>query len=99
MLEQNAWRVAKLESWHEPGRVGGLAIIVVWFGFDYMRIKRERKSGATQSYGHPMLDSGRLLGAAFVLISVLVLLISRSETVVTGHTLSRTLSSYVLELR
>jgi hypothetical protein len=53
-------------------------MIVVWFGFDYMRIKRERKSGATQSYGHPMLDSVLLLGAAVVLISVLVLLISRS---------------------
>jgi len=56
----------------------GLAIIVVWFGSVYMRIKRNRKSGVTQSYGHPMLDSVLLLGSAFVLISVLVLLVFRS---------------------
>lgn len=55
----------------------GLAIMVVWFGFTYVRIRRERKSGATQSYGHPVLDSVLLLGSALVLISVLMLLVFR----------------------
>jgi hypothetical protein len=56
----------------------GFAIIVVWVGSAYVRIKSERRSGVTQSHGHPMLDSGLLLGSAFVLISVLVPLVSRS---------------------
>jgi len=55
----------------------GLAIMLVWFGSVYLRIKRERRSGVTQSYGHPVLDSVLLLGSALVLISVLGLLVFR----------------------
>lgn len=55
----------------------GLVIMAVWFGSTFVRIKRERRTGITQDYGHPVLDSVLLLGSAFVLISVIALLVFR----------------------
>ena len=61
----------------DQGAWVGLAIMVLWFGSTYLRVRRERSSGVTQSYGHPTLDSLLLLGSALVLIMVLGLLVSR----------------------
>ena len=50
-----------------------LAVYVVWFGSTYFKVRRARRLGTTQSYGHPLLDSLLLLGSALLLISTLAL--------------------------
>jgi hypothetical protein len=45
----------------------GLALISVYLGGGYLRIKAMRRSGATTSFGHPLLDN------LFLLISGLLL--------------------------
>jgi hypothetical protein len=53
----------------------GLALIIVYVGYGYFKVRAERRSGKTQSFGHPTLDafllfaSGLLLAAALVLLS------------------------------
>jgi hypothetical protein len=54
----------------------GLAITVFFLSSAYGRIKKERRSGVIQDYGHPVADSLLLLVSALVLASALALVFS-----------------------
>jgi hypothetical protein len=49
----------------------GLAILVAYLGSGYLRIRASRRSGATHSFGHPMLDNLLLLISGLLLASAL----------------------------
>jgi hypothetical protein len=54
----------------------GLAITVFFLSSAYARIKKERRSGVIQDYGHPVADSLLLLVSALVLAGALALVFS-----------------------
>jgi hypothetical protein len=49
----------------------GLALLIAYLGSGYLRARAARRSGATHSFGHPMLDNVLLLVSALVLVFVL----------------------------
>jgi hypothetical protein len=58
----------------------GLAITVFFLSSAYGRIKKERRSGVVQDYGHPVADSLLLLVSAPVLAGALALVFSLVST-------------------
>jgi len=58
----------------------GLAITVFFLGSAYAKIKKERRSGVIQDYGHPVAESLLLLVSALLLAAGLELLVFLSAT-------------------
>ncbi len=52
----------------------GLVLIIVYLGYGYLWVRAERRSGKTQSFGHPALDSFLLLASGLLLATALLLL-------------------------
>ncbi len=53
------------------GAWAGLAVLVAYLGFGYLRVRADRRSGATHSFGHPALDNILLLASALLLVAFL----------------------------
>jgi len=51
----------------------GFAVIVIFLSGGYLRVRRERRSGITNSFGHPTLDSLLLLTSGLLVVSGLAL--------------------------
>jgi hypothetical protein len=51
----------------------GLVLIILFFGRGDLRVRADRRSGLTQSFGHPKLDSLLLLVSGLVLALALAL--------------------------
>ncbi len=49
----------------------GIGLLVAYLGGGYLRIRAQRRSGATQSFGHPVLDNILLLIAGLLLAASL----------------------------
>jgi ABC-type xylose transport system permease subunit len=52
----------------------GLALMIVYLGYGYFKVRAERRSGKTQSFGHPVLDAFLLFVAALLLTTAMVLI-------------------------
>lgn len=53
----------------------GVGLIVLYLGGGYLRVRAQRRSGATQSFGHPVLDNVMLFISALLLAGALGLVI------------------------
>jgi hypothetical protein len=53
----------------------GMAILVVWLGSGYLRVKALRRSGVVHSFGSPSIDSFLLLVSGVLLASALILIV------------------------
>lgn len=79
------------------GEWAGLAVLIAYLGFGYLRVRADRRSGATHSFGHPALDNVLLLASALLLVAFLGLalwLVKESNF----HSTARHLLFYVVML-
>ena len=53
----------------------GFLLIAVYLGGAYFRVRRERRSGRTTSFGHPVLDNALLLASGLILAGTLALVL------------------------
>ena len=52
----------------------GLAIMIAYLGYGYFKVREGRRSGKTQSFGHPVLDAFLLFASGLLLTMAMVLL-------------------------
>jgi hypothetical protein len=52
----------------------GLALMIIYLGYGYFKVRAERRSGKTQSFGHPLLDAFLLFASGLLLAAALMLL-------------------------
>jgi ABC-type xylose transport system permease subunit len=48
--------------------------MIVYLGYGHFKVRADRRSGRTQSFGHPVLDAFLLFVAALLLTTTIVLL-------------------------
>jgi len=75
----------------------GFLLIAVYLSGGYFRVRRERRSGRTTSFGHPALDNALLLASGLILAATLALALSllRDNHSLKGRVIAYTLLIFV----